>query len=166
MARSTRYLVTVRGHEIGVELSLSDDGRVTARIEGPSGKTFEVGFLRDGASAVLSVDRQVVELISGSGELRAGGERKPVGVESRSDGEKARATKAARPGPVRAPMPGRIVKVLVEPGAALEKGAGIVVVEAMKMENELVAPRACVVERVLVKAGDAVERNAVLVEIR
>jgi biotin carboxyl carrier protein len=166
MARSTRYLVTVRGREIGVELSRADDGHLTARIEGPGGKTFEVGFLRDGPSAVLSVDRRVVELVSGNGELRAGDERKPISVESRSGGEKPRGTKAVRSGPVRAPMPGRIVKVLVEPGAALEKGAGIVIVEAMKMENELVAPRACVVERVLVKAGDAVERNAPLVEIR
>jgi biotin carboxyl carrier protein len=63
-------------------------------------------------------------------------------------------------------MPGRIVKVLVEAGSAVEKGAGVVVVEAMKMENEIFAPISGSVERVFVSAGDAVERGSPLVEIR
>jgi biotin carboxyl carrier protein len=63
-------------------------------------------------------------------------------------------------------MPGRVVKLLVGPGDAVEKGTGVVVVEAMKMENELVAPVPGVIERVFVGAGDAVERGAPLLEIR
>jgi biotin carboxyl carrier protein len=64
-----------------------------------------------------------------------------------------------------APMPGRVVAVRVAPGDALEKGALLVVIEAMKMQNELFAAGAGRVEAVLVKAGDAVERGAPLLRI-
>jgi pyruvate carboxylase subunit B len=68
------------------------------------------------------------------------------------------------PKPVRAPMPGMIVRVEVEPGETVRSGQGIVIVEAMKMENELKAEGDGVVTRVLVAPGEAVEKGAVLVE--
>ena len=64
-----------------------------------------------------------------------------------------------------APMPGRVVKVLVTPGAAVAARQGLVVVEAMKMENELRAPRAGTVAEVRVREGAPVDANAVLVVI-
>jgi biotin carboxyl carrier protein len=64
-----------------------------------------------------------------------------------------------------APMPGRVVAVRVVPGDTLEKGALLLVIEAMKMQNELFASGAGRVEAVLVKAGDAVERGAPLIRI-
>ena len=75
--------------------------------------------------------------------------------------------KAPPDGPVavRAPMPGLVVRVLVEPGVAVGAGQGLVVVEAMKMENELKAPAAGVVEKVFVARGDRVEKGAPLVEL-
>ena len=60
-------------------------------------------------------------------------------------------------------MPGRVVQVLVSEGDEVAPGQGVVIVEAMKMENELKAERAGVVERVLVSAGDLVEGGAELV---
>jgi biotin carboxyl carrier protein len=72
---------------------------------------------------------------------------------------------AAGPAAIVAPMPGRIVKVLVEPGEAVAAGQGLVVVEAMKMENELRAPRAGTVSDVRVREGAPVEANVVLVVI-
>jgi acetyl/propionyl-CoA carboxylase alpha subunit len=60
-----------------------------------------------------------------------------------------------------APMPGKVVRVLVEAGTTIEKGAGVIVVEAMKMQNEMKAPRAGVVS-VNVKAGDTVNAGDVL----
>ena len=72
---------------------------------------------------------------------------------------------AAGDGRVVAPMPGRVVKVLVAPGAAVEARQGLVVVEAMKMENELRAPRAGVVREVRVAEGASVEAQTVLVII-
>ena len=66
---------------------------------------------------------------------------------------------------LRAPMPGKVVKVQSEAGATVEKGAGIVVVEAMKMQNELKSPRAGVVVSINVKAGDTVAAGDVLAVI-
>jgi len=54
------------------------------------------------------------------------------------------------------PMPGTVIKVLVEPGAAVSKGMPLVIVEAMKMENEVRAPGDAIVEQVLVSAGEKV----------
>ena len=61
-----------------------------------------------------------------------------------------------------APMPGKVVRVQVEAGAKVEKGAGVVVVEAMKMQNEMKSPRAGVVVSVNVKTGDTVNAGDVL----
>lgn len=65
---------------------------------------------------------------------------------------------------LKAPMPGLVVRVGVEEGQPVEAGAPVVIVEAMKMENELRAPAAAKVARVRVAAGDAVEKGQVLVE--
>ncbi len=64
-----------------------------------------------------------------------------------------------------APMPGKIVALQVKAGDTVEKGQALVVIEAMKMQNELNAPRSGVVQEVLVKAGDAVEADQKLVII-
>lgn len=63
------------------------------------------------------------------------------------------------------PMPGKITAVLVAEGDAVEKGQGLVIVEAMKMENEVRSPLAGEVKEVKVKTGDAVEAGKVLVVV-
>lgn len=67
------------------------------------------------------------------------------------------------PAPIVAPMPGLIVRVNVKIGDRVEAGQGIVVMEAMKMENELRATAAGTVKSVEVAAGAAVEKGALLV---
>ena len=114
--------------------------------------------------------------------LLVGGESHEVGVERRPEGyvvhfpgdavnvnlaEAARGTSPAVPrahGPARltAPMPGRVVRVLEAPGADVAAGQGLVVIEAMKMENELKSPRAGRVQEVAVREGQAVESGALL----
>jgi biotin carboxyl carrier protein len=64
-----------------------------------------------------------------------------------------------------APMPGRIVKVLVKPGDEVAQHQGLIVIEAMKMENELRASRAGRVRNVRVTAGMSVEGKTVLIEM-
>ncbi len=66
-------------------------------------------------------------------------------------------------GSLKAPMPGKVVKVLVSPGDEVESGAGLVILEAMKMQNELQASQAGRVKEVRAAEGDNVERGAVLV---
>ena len=71
----------------------------------------------------------------------------------------------AGPRQIVAPMPGRIVKVLVKPGDVVAARQGLVVVEAMKMENELRSPKDGTVAEVRVSEGTSVDANAVLVVV-
>lgn len=66
---------------------------------------------------------------------------------------------------ITAPMPGKVVRVMVEAGAEVEAGDGIVVVEAMKMQNEMKAPRAGKVVTVSVEVGSTVNGGDVLAVI-
>ena len=61
-----------------------------------------------------------------------------------------------------APMPGKVVRVQTEVGATVEKGAGVIVVEAMKMQNEMKSPRDGTVVSIKVKPGDTVNAGDVL----
>jgi biotin carboxyl carrier protein len=69
------------------------------------------------------------------------------------------------PTEIRAQMPGKVVRVLVESGSVVDKNASIVVVEAMKMQNEMKAPRAGIVIAVNVKSGDTVNAGEVLATV-
>ena len=71
----------------------------------------------------------------------------------------------AGPKPLAAPMPGLIVRVNVQIGDTVQAGQGLVVMEAMKMENELRAQAAGRVKSVLVSPGTAVEKGATLIEL-
>ena len=79
--------------------------------------------------------------------------------------ERAGPSEAAGHGEQRviAPMPGRVVRVLVKPGDEVAARQGLVVVEAMKMENELTVPRAGRVKEVAVAEGASVEAGRLLV---
>ncbi|ATB31108.1 acetyl-CoA carboxylase biotin carboxyl carrier protein subunit [Melittangium boletus] len=66
---------------------------------------------------------------------------------------------------IAAPMPGKVIKVLVKLGDEVKEGQGLVVVEAMKMENELKSPKAGKVVELPAKEGTAVEINAKLVVV-
>ncbi|MBT8399739.1 MAG: acetyl-CoA carboxylase biotin carboxyl carrier protein subunit [Rhodothermia bacterium] len=66
---------------------------------------------------------------------------------------------------VRAPMPGLVLETLVEAGGSVSRGDGLLVLEAMKMENEIRASTDGVVKAIHVSAGDAVTKNDVLVEL-
>ena len=63
---------------------------------------------------------------------------------------------------IRSPMPGNILKVLVQAGSAVSKGQPLMILEAMKMENEIIAPRDGVVKSVSVQAGATVDTDALL----
>jgi biotin carboxyl carrier protein len=72
---------------------------------------------------------------------------------------------AAGPQQVLAPMPGKVVRVLVAVGEEVEAGRGLLVVEAMKMQNEIRAPKSGRIERVLVTEGQPVRTQEALVII-
>lgn len=102
----------------------------------------------------------------GSGALSVDGWTHEVRVESEAAHRAAELRRAsagteAATG-VRAPMPGLVLVLEVAEGDAVEKGQGILIIEAMKMENEIRSPIAGVVRSLAVSAGDAVERDALL----
>ncbi len=161
----------------GLIFDATVDGR-TIRVEVRGGA---------GRYALLLDDAPLeVDLVSAGPHFASllveGGESHDLGLEPRpfgfvvhfpGDAVTVRLAEAARgavpsprapQGPARltAPMPGRVVRVLVEKGEAVARGQGLVVIEAMKMENELVSPRAGRVLEVAVREGQAVEAGALL----
>ena len=158
------------------------EGRVRAIAIEPVGDTVSVSI--DGAPVAVDVARvapgryslrlaatgcQHEVTVSPNGH---GGMLVTVGgaavLVTRADAARGRsAERQTADGPQRlvAPMPGKVVKVLVAPGDEVALRQGLVVVEAMKMENELRAGRAGVVREVLVVEGASVEAGAPLVVI-
>jgi biotin carboxyl carrier protein len=66
---------------------------------------------------------------------------------------------------IRAPMPGLIVRIAVAEGQTVSKGETLMILESMKMENELKSPRDGTIHRILVSAGENVEQNKILVTV-
>ena len=71
----------------------------------------------------------------------------------------------ASPNTVTAPMPGKVVRILIKEGEQVKTGQGLLVLEAMKMENEIPAPKDGVVKKIYVKEGDAVNTGDPLIEL-
>ena len=117
-----------------------------------------VSLLLDGRSYELGVEPDEEGTLV---HFPGGSERVVLGAAS--GGGASAAPRRGGPARVTAPMPGRVVRVLVAPGAAVEAGQALLVVEAMKMENELRSPRKGQVQEVLVLEGQAVEAGAPLV---
>jgi biotin carboxyl carrier protein len=149
-------------------------------VELPSGdievkvddRAVRVDFARVGSQLSVRVDGKMVDLTTEGippdlGAV-AGGHRAFVRVESERMRSADRAKKAPSTGGdrvVKSPMPGRVVKVLIAKGDSVTVGQGLVVLEAMKMENEVRARAAGTVAEVHVSAGTAVEGNAKLVTL-
>jgi len=163
-ARTLRYKVRVAGREVTVTVEQAPDG---SHLVTSDGLAFEGVTVRAiGPTLSVLVGDRMVELAPGADGTRValpGGTT--IAVEPERRGGAVRSAASGSPGSVQAPMPGRVLKVLVAEGERVEAGSGLLVIEAMKMENEIAAPCAGSVRRVLVQAGDAVERDALLVEL-
>jgi biotin carboxyl carrier protein len=139
-----RYAVTLDGRPLDVDLRATSSGFASLVVDGASQ---EVGLMpREGGWSVLLQGRT-------------------LDVQLQEAGAVALAPRAVQGGAARvtAPMPGRLVKVLVEAGQDVTEGQGLVVMEAMKMENELRAPRAGRVKELHARERQAVESGALLV---
>ena len=164
-----RYYVTIEGTEHVVELGPDgvriDGDPVDAELAAAAGSPVR-HLLLDGRSYRLSAEHQG----DGQWSLHHDGFR----VEAHVLDERTRAiremTASAAPQaaakPLKAPMPGLIVRIEVEPGVHVTPGQGLVIIEAMKMENELRAEAVGCVASVRVAAGQAVEKGQVLIEFQ
>ena len=136
------------------------------------GKKVDVDVVKLDNVLSIRVDGRVVDLTCEGSPPELGaiasGHRSYVRVES----ERQRAAEAAKSSKkggndkgVRAPMPGRVVRVMVKPGDTVERGQALLVLEAMKMENEVKAKDTATVAEVHVAEGATVEANAKLVTL-
>jgi biotin carboxyl carrier protein len=166
-----RYFVALDSEQAGVAVDVTElpNGGLDVRVDG---RPLAVDLVRVGATASVRAGGYmfdaVVDRSLPSVSVQGGGRRWAARVES----ERSRSGEAAadprrgggsRDVSIRSPMPGRVVRVLVGPGDAVAAGQGVVVLEAMKMENEVRSPRAGVVGRVHAAPGGTVEANALLV---
>jgi len=168
-----RYYVTLdeepTANPVIVDLTQLANGTLQARVN-ETPVELDVAYL--GAQLNVRIDGQVVDLtIEGAPPslgVVSSGHRSYVRVESERMRAAAQAERSASAGGdrvVKSPMPGRVVKVLVGQGDSVEAGQGLVVLEAMKMENEVRARAAGIVAVVHVVTGSAVEGNAKLVTL-
>jgi biotin carboxyl carrier protein len=163
-----KYITTVEGREFAVEIV--DEKHISV-----DGKIYEVDFESVSGQPVYSliVDGRSHESYIYPGEdswqVLLRGRLYPVTVED----ERERRLRAAAGGGVaetgefhlRAPMPGLVVAVTVAEGAEVKKGQVILILESMKMQNELKSPRDGIMGRIRVKAGESVEQKQTLLSI-
>jgi biotin carboxyl carrier protein len=182
--------VMVNGRPWKVALAPAERGTVTVTIKGKSRTVdaswvdadtlslIDAGVAREirmhprtekGAVGVEIAGRVFEAIVAPPEDSGAKGAREALAASGatvllRRGGEAAKAD-AAGSVVIKAPMPGRVVRVLVTAGDRVSARQGVVVVEAMKMENELRTPRDGVVTEVLVEPGARVETGVVLVVV-
>ena len=145
-------------------------GALRATIDG---RPVDLDVVPVGAQLSVRVDGRVVDLTTEGTPPEIGavasGHRSYVRVESermRSAAQAKKATAAGGDKVVRSPMPGRVVKVLVSKGEEVQAGQGLVVLEAMKMENPVTAHKDGTITGLAVEAGAAITQGTVLAEIK
>jgi len=163
--RATRFTAVTGDETHAIEVVELGDGRYEVSIDGrtravdsrPAGPS-TLSLLIDHASAEVSVlargDEYAVEAGGRVHRLRL--------LDERAMRRQSRGGGVTSSPEVRAAMPGKVVAVLVEVGATVERGQGLLVIEAMKMENEITAPRAGRIASIRVQPGQAVEAGEVL----
>ncbi len=164
-ARTFRALINDRSFDITVE-----EGTLTL-----DGTPMHYGFepVGDGYFSLLIDGRSVPVVVTPANDGRLhvsiDGRTQIVRVQDEHDLllERFGLAAAAEAGEhdVRAPMPGLVLSVMVSEGQSVEEGDSLLVLEAMKMENELQAPTAGVIQTIHVAADEAVDKDALLIEI-
>jgi biotin carboxyl carrier protein len=169
---SVRYLATLQGHTEQVQVEVEDaaDGRLVLTLQ-EKRHTVDALALPHGAVSLL-VDGQVYDVefddVGEEVQVLVRGDVFRVDV---ADERSLRLRAGAAPLKVEgrvvltAPMPGKVVRVLVKQGEKVQEGQGLLVVEAMKMENELKSPKAGTVTEVFAREGSPVEANAKLLTV-
>ena len=168
-----RYYVTLdpdpNARPVTVEVVELPSGELRASIDG---RAVDVDVVPLGDQLSVRVDGQVVDLTTEGAPPDIGavasGHRSYVRVESERMRAAAQARKSGASGSektVKSPMPGRVVKLLVAKGDEVAVGQGLLVLEAMKMENEVRAKTAGTIAEIHVKAGATVEGGAKLVSL-
>jgi biotin carboxyl carrier protein len=158
------YDITVDGRNYRLDLNRAD-GRWSCRLDGRDVEVDAVLARPDVLS--LRIGNQAYEVkcerMAGETHLWVGSARFAAEIrDPRSLRGRMRAVDDHGPRRLTAPMPGKIIRVLVRDGDEVEAGAGVLVVEAMKMQNEIKSPKKGRIQRILVSEGAAVNAGDVL----
>jgi biotin carboxyl carrier protein len=177
-AGGKRYRVRVGDREHLVEVTLDSEGRERITVDGIEYEVARAGAHAHRVRPSTPGERQIqVTLANNPSDtgrpteawIPRSGTRARVEIlteqEARLVAALGKTSTGAGSGSLKAPMPGRVVKVLIREGETIEFGAPAIIVEAMKMENELTAPITGVVARVDVFEGDTVDAGQILAEI-
>lgn len=160
-----KYTAIVQGENLEIELNRKSHGAIEALVGGRlyvlegkavepgiywltwNNQSLEIGVTRslEGYEVLLAGSRIAVEILDARTALRRAAQHGHDGVVH-----------------IRAPMPGKVVKLLVAEGAEVEANQGIVILEAMKMQNEIKAPKKGVVAKLGVTEGAAVNSGALI----
>ena len=158
-----KRIVEIDGRPRTVELA--GNGVEWQIVENGSARNASIVEVEPGVFSIV-IEGRSYEARVFDGTVDVGGRKLPVTVtDPRSYAGRSGAEGAGGRAAVSAPMPGRVVRVLVEQGTTVEAGQGVVVVEAMKMQNEMKAPRAGRVVSVSAREGAAVCAGESLVVI-
>jgi biotin carboxyl carrier protein len=162
------YVTTIGDKEFSVEVI--DKGHISV-----NGKVMSVDFESISGQPVYSllIDGRSYEAFVSAEEdqwqVLLLGQQYPVKVEDAREKRLRAAAGGGAPGggdfQLKSPMPGLVVAVPVEENQQVEKGQVLLILESMKMQNELRAPRAGKVQRIRVKAGESVEQRQVLLTV-
>lgn len=153
-------------HEIELERGEAD-GQYRVSMDGASSTDVEAYLLRPGVLSLHIGGKAYRCVLEESGEgtvIHLAGKRHPYRIDDPRSLKSRRSHHAGTDGPksVTASMPGRVVRVLVKVGDSVEAHQGIVVIEAMKMQNELKSPKAGKVVQLRTEPGDTVTAGQVL----
>jgi len=161
-----RYFVQIAGESVTIDIESLPQGGYRVRDGSGHELGAEVLAIRAGA-LVLTIGGRTVEAQPSDQEVTLAGQRFNAFAQSERDRARAATAGGEARGAkeLRAPMPGRIVRVACAPGEQVTQGSPLIVIEAMKMQNELKAKAEARVRSVRVQAGDTVERGALLVEL-
>ncbi len=169
MAKARKWQVLVGGIEREITIEPTDDGLFRVILDGAERLVDARRFEGDSWSLLIDGHSYVVDLgLEKDGSLLAevGGHAARIKLSdprlAQQAAVRSRGTGAEE---VRAAMPGKVIKLLTKVGDAVMLGQGLLVIEAMKMENELRAPRAGSVKTVHVGEGQSVEPQQVLVTL-
>jgi len=149
--RGSAFDVTVDGRALRVDAARIDAKSMSLVVH-PGAASYDVGFVTDTATGLLSV--------------RVGTTHVAVAFNGRRGRRDEAGQAAAGPQRITAPMPGKIVRVPARTGDAVRARQTIVVIEAMKMENELKAARDGIVSELHANEGESVEAGALLAVIQ
>jgi len=158
------YHIAIDGKNYRLDLN-REDSRWSCRLDGKEVEVDAVLARPDVLS--LRIGNQAYEVkcerVAGEMHIWVGSARFAAEVrDPRSLRGRVRAVDDHGPKKLTAPMPGKIVRVLVSQGDEVEAGAGVLVVEAMKMQNEIKSPKKGTIQKILVSGGAAVNAGDVL----